>query len=224
MTTTFSLDSLNSGAFSVLCGHLDLKSVASLKRVCKKINENVKYLVTIHFISCVVDENRMPIPDKNCFKLIMRKSEKELAGLDWNKFFYEDPAYKCLAVIMWPHLFPHREDSFFDDNHHNNVRDFLSTNKVVQERVPFEKEGRKVTWIVGQIIDTRIVDYMQKEIRYIQSSAWLCPYSYTTRLELTTTVDGVHSLSLICLAGKILEKTIVIVENQLRTFNISFHY
>lgn len=231
--------SVSKNVLQLICDQLHINDAGSLKMVCKYFNNAIE-IVCIKMYSCAVDKHNLPLNAKhNCLKVTSRFLKHKLMFQTLKNEFYSD-GYKLFAVVLWGQLKTKRQEDF---NNRNIAKDFISTTILTQEKISFINEGRKVVWKLNNTYDklnVRHVQYIQKELRFIQEECWLFPYSHTTALELKNSFEQLNLtgkpiigdltsltednsscrfLVLRCAAGDVFTKTIDALDNLLTVFN-----
>lgn len=244
---------LSKDVLNKLCEFLHINDAGKLKQVCKWFNQCIE-IVSVHMYTCVVDKKNLPLKaDHNCLKLTVRLLKHKFNFSMFEKEFYHG-SYKIMAVVIWGQLKAKRiefnmeltgGEDFFDEDTSKTPKDFISTNILIHEPVDLtckmidgKIEARKLVWILNDQHDKlhlRHVNYMQKELRYIQKEVWSFPYSHTTTLELELNdleldepnVDEnvpQRKLVLRCANGEILYKTTECLVNLMKVFGMPIQF
>ena len=239
---------VSKNVLQVICENLTVNDSGRLKMVCKYFNEAIE-IVNVRMYACAIDKNNVPIKAKyNCLKVSVKHLKHKFIFQTLKNEFYSD-SYRLLAITIWGQMKNDKGKSLNDKGHFDgeNVRprDFLSTTIQIKQDVSFIEEGRKVVWKLSEKhsnLSTSHVDYIQKELRYVQQECWQFPYPHTTSLELKNsfdelnltdnpiigdiskiTVDSQNNndcryLVLRCVAGDVFTKTIETLLNTLERF------
>lgn len=223
------MDTLNKDTIQLICNNLHINDAITLKMVCKSFNSAIT-MVTLCMYSCAVDKNNLPLKsNQNCLKLQIKQLKHKININTLKKSFFSDMSNR-LSFVIWGKMIENEqlnieknlEDIDVYDDNESLVDSFIPITILIRQKISFLNEGRKIMWGLqskSETINNRIIVYLQKQLRYIQSEAWLFSHSYTTNLVL---LDS-KALELTCVAGEILDKTIIELRNILLIFGFTLY-
>lgn len=224
------MESLPSDVIDHICTFLEIKDAFRLKFTCKTLNSKTKIIIWRSYTCLFNKAKGVPVKGRNCvtFKCHCLLSEYCKIVKEFNS-----GGFLLLAAVMYSKMsradIGTRPDCFDEDSSSEDESsyfepysgyhlEFIPTTILIKERLSYDIERYMRVVLPGVKPKERLIEYIQKELRFIQEQAWSYPYAHTTKVE-TNKGDLEEELVMICLDGQILDRSLEVVENLLSKFH-----